>query len=104
MKTAGLPLTHAQLDLKPAPSPRSPATASWSSRNFFQLIFLYDLPRGGRLQKAVSSLLETGVKRGFLNPDYMQPAWKAELDQARRFFAFGPLLSISFFDLHTALL
>ena len=37
--------------------------------------------RGGRLQKTVSSALEAGVKRGFLNPDYMRPAWRAELDQ-----------------------
>jgi hypothetical protein len=29
----------------------------------------------------VSSALEAGVKRGFLNPDYMRPAWRAELDQ-----------------------
>lgn len=33
------------------------------------------------MQKAVSSVLEAGVKRGFLNPDYMRPAWRAELDQ-----------------------
>lgn len=39
--------------------------------------------RGGRLQKTVSSALEAGVKRGFLNPDYMRPAWRAELDQVR---------------------
>ena len=35
------------------------------------------------MQKAVAGVLEAGVKRGFLNPDYMRPAWRAELDQVR---------------------
>ncbi len=30
-------------------------------------------------------MLEAGVKRGFLNPEYMRPAWRAELDQVQGF-------------------
>ncbi len=44
---------------------------------------MFNVRRGGRLQKAVGAMLEAGVKRGFLNPEYMRPAWRAELDQVQ---------------------
>ncbi len=46
---------------------------------------MFNARRGGRLQKAVGAMLEAGVKRGFLNPEYMRPAWRAELDQVQGF-------------------